>query len=359
MVRLPDYSGGSLANLMCELERRLTGHAPLPGLHDPLAATIPESETYVLVLFDGLGDHQLAHPRATTLAGSRTGVIDAPFPTTTIVSLSTIATGLAPAGHGILSHFLDLEGHGVVNALKWTHPGGRQASVDTSRLLPGPNLWERLRAAGIEPITVQPGNFENSPTSRLLYRGCRFEGAWSGRDLVEITCELAATPGRLILTYFPQLDLAAHVAGQESALYTEAMEVLDSGWSTLVHRLPPTAVAVGTADHGHIDYGTADKHDLGRGIGTLFGDPRGILGRGEVEKFREWASTLPARLEESPRHLFGPGDHPALAHRLPDVALLPGPGTLLIPTYMDNRLVGYHGGLDDREREVPLLVTAG
>lgn len=356
-MRLPDYSGGSLANLVGELERRLIGSAPLPGLHADLAAAIPPASTYVIALFDGLGDHQLAHPRAATLAAGRVGVLDAPFPTTTIVALSTIATGLAPAGHGILSHFLHLEGHGVVNALKWIRPGGRPVAVDTASLLPGPNLWERLRAGGVEAITVQPGNYEQSPTSRLLYRGCRFEGAWSDRELVGITCELAAAPGRLILTYFPQVDLAGHVAGQDSSLYDDAINLVDSAWSALVHRLPPDAVLIGTADHGHLDYGPEAKHALGRGVGTLFGDPRGLLGRGPVEELRTWADGLPATVVEDPRRLFGPGDHPSLEHRLPDVALLADPGVLLLPKFMDDRLVGYHGGLDPREMEVPLLVA--
>lgn len=357
-MRLPDYSGGSLANLVAELERRLIGSAPLPGLHAALAAKVPTASTYVIALFDGLGDHQLAHPRAATLAANRVGVLDAPFPTTTIVSLSTMATGLAPAGHGILSHFLHLEGHGVVNALKWTRPGGKPVEVDTASLLPGPNLWERLRDAGLEAITVQPGNFERTPTTRLLYRGCRFEAAWSDRELVEITCGLATTPGRLILTYFPQVDLAAHVAGQGSSLYGDAVDLVDSAWSALVHRLPADTVVIGTADHGHLDYAQGEKHQLGRGVGTLFGDPRGLLGRGSPEGFRRWAEGLPATLIEDPRRLFGPGEHPSLEYRLPDVALLADPGALLLPKYMDDRLVGYHGGLDPREMEVPLLVCA-
>lgn len=235
--------------------------------------------------------------------------------------------------------------------------GGKGRAGGHFRAAPLPNLWERLRAAGVEPITVQPGNFEGSPTSRLLYRGCRFEGAWSERDLVEITCELAATPGRLILTYFPQVDLAAHVAGQASSMYEAAIGLIDSAWSALTHRLPAGAVAIGTADHGHVDYGPPDKIDLGKGPGALFGDPRGILGRGSVEDFREWSTGLPGTLVESPRDLFGPGEHPSLPDRLPDAALLADPGVVLIPTYMDDRLVGYHGGLDDRELMVPLLVS--
>jgi hypothetical protein len=58
----PDYSGGGLINLVAELERRLTGKAVSPGLQPELAAAVPDAAGYLLVLCDGLGDGQLAHP---------------------------------------------------------------------------------------------------------------------------------------------------------------------------------------------------------------------------------------------------------------------------------------------------------
>ena len=58
-ITVPDYSGGSLVNLVAEFEHRLTGTSPSPPLHDYQAALIPEASTYVLFLFDGLGTLQL------------------------------------------------------------------------------------------------------------------------------------------------------------------------------------------------------------------------------------------------------------------------------------------------------------
>ena len=66
-MQIPDYSGGSLLNLVAEFEQRLTGTAQHPGLHPELAATIPDADSYLFVLFDGLGDHQLQHPAAVPL----------------------------------------------------------------------------------------------------------------------------------------------------------------------------------------------------------------------------------------------------------------------------------------------------
>ena len=103
-ITVPDYSGGSLVNLVAELERRLIGTSPSPELHPSLAAAIPESNSYVLVLFDGLGVGQLDHPSARTLRDSLVAPIDAPFPSTTTVSLATVATALPPSQHGLLGY---------------------------------------------------------------------------------------------------------------------------------------------------------------------------------------------------------------------------------------------------------------
>ena len=69
-ITLPDYDGGSLVNLMAELEHSLTGAAASRRLHPHLADHIPEADTYVLCLFDGLGAGQLDHPAAEPLADS-------------------------------------------------------------------------------------------------------------------------------------------------------------------------------------------------------------------------------------------------------------------------------------------------
>ena len=69
-ITVPDYSGGSLVNLVAELEHRLTDSSVSPPLHDHFAKLIPEASTYVLFLFDGLGTRQLDHPAAAPFAES-------------------------------------------------------------------------------------------------------------------------------------------------------------------------------------------------------------------------------------------------------------------------------------------------
>ena len=66
-ITVPNYVGGSLPNLVSELEHRLTGSSPGTRLDPSLAAEIPEACTYVLLVFDGLGTLQLDHEAASPL----------------------------------------------------------------------------------------------------------------------------------------------------------------------------------------------------------------------------------------------------------------------------------------------------
>jgi hypothetical protein len=362
--QVPSAVGRRLVDLVNELERRLTGSAPGPGLEAALAGRVPPADTYVIVLFDGLGHGQLGARGAGALTASSAGVLQAPFPTTTTVSLATIATGASPPEHGVLGHLMWLPRvQLVVNSLKWVTPSGTPVEYPTEDLLPVPNLWERLARAGREPITVQPGDFASTPLTKALYRGCRFEPVWSPEEAVLATAELARTPGRLILTYFPQIDFAAHVWGRRSPEYQAALSLVDTAWSRLCATLPPHAIAVGTADHGHVDYREEDKvmiRDRRFDSLVFFGDARMVYVKGEASTIDELAAEL--GVEPVPGAAVDrlwpsvPGRHPELAGRLPD-AVIPAPaGKVLLPPGFDRRLIGYHGGIEAAEIDVPLLV---
>ncbi len=359
-ITVPDYTGGSLVNLVAELEQRLTGTSPSPGLHPTLAAAVPDATTYVLFLFDGLGSLQLDHPAAASLRSSLRASIDSPFPATTTVSLATLATGLPPSQHGLLGYQLWLpETDRVVNTIKWTTQWGEPVPYDTSSFLPSPNLWERLSAAGLEPITVQPGNFVGSPLTDALYRNCRVEPIFTTDEAVDATVQLAATPGRLIFTYLPQVDFAAHVRGQDSDEYASAIAAVGHVWDRVASSLPAGAAMIGTADHGHIDF---PKHRQTR-IPTndhenriFYGDGRAMFVRGDGASL---AAELPATwlpIDEV-AHWWGPEPrHRAFADRAPDGVLVADDDALLLHRHSDDRMVGNHGALTDAERLIPLLV---
>ncbi len=359
-VQTPDYGGGSLVNLVAELENRLTRQSASPPLHAPLAAAIPEGATYVVLLADGLGAHQLDHPAAAPLRAAQSATLDAPFPTTTTVSWASIATGLPPSKHGLIAYQLYLpELGGVAYTIKWRRYGGEEVALDFDNFLPSLNLWERLGAAGAEPITVQPANFQGSRLSRILFRGCRFEPAYTAEELISATTQLAAAPGRLIVTYLPHVDVAAHMFGQASTEYAEAVGFVAAVWEQLQLRLPPQAVLVGTADHGHVDFSQADAVTISREVAgdrVLYGDSRVMFVKGNGAAR---ADDLPATWMDLAEvdHWWGPGPaHPQFSARAPDGLLVADDDRLIHHRFSDRRMIGYHGGLTAPEREIPLLV---
>ncbi len=355
----PSYESKGLVNLMAEIETRLIGTAPSPSLISDIASLIPDAASYVLVLFDGLGQAQLEHRGAATFRNSGAAVLDAGFPTSTSVSLATVATGLTPAHHGVVAHLTWMPEHQkVVNTLKWVDLAGQSVAHDYENFLPDPNLWERLRTAGIEPITVQPGDFSGTSLSRVLYRGARFEGIWDYPDLIDATVQLAAEPGRLIFTYVPNVDVAGHVYGLESTEFDEAIGLAANVWDALRNRLPPHATLLGTADHGLINFSEEQKQlvrepqfdDLRMG-----GDTRGVqlwCDDATAESLR----AITGGTLVDPATLVGPDPTPFTMERLGSHIVLAAQDRVILPRGFDKRLKAYHGGLDPREVEIPLMI---
>lgn len=356
------YCGFGLMNLANDLERRLSGSSAHEGLVPELATTIPVNPTYVVVVIDGLGTHQLNHERASSLAGALRADLLAPFPTTTTVSLASLSTGRPPSEHGVIGHALWLPAiDTVMNTIHFTTMRGASVDVDPSSFLPGPNLWRRLALTGTETVVVQPANFAGSSLTRMLYGGARFEGYSSAADAVDITCDVASHQGRLVVLYLPFVDVAAHTAGQSSHEYQTAMALVDTIWSRLDHHLPGGATLIGTADHGHVDIVEERKIRLPKQFGAdavLFGDSRALCVVGDPSAILE---RVPGRwIDRSDAEAWW-GHTPVsdeLSVRLPDGIVLPDDGWAVFPTSMNDRLVGYHGGWSAEERTIPLLVRS-
>jgi len=357
MAKPPSYDGSGLVNLIAEIESRLRGESPSPRLKD--ASSIPEAETYVLVLFDGLGKAQLGHDAAATFRSTNTGTLEAPFPTTTSVSLATIATGTPPSRNGQVAHLTWLPDVGkVVNSLKWLDLTGAHVPYSYGSFLPGPNLWERLRAAGVEPITVQPGDFAGSPLTRVLYRGARFEAAWDTDDIVEGTIQLASQPNRFVFSYVPHVDFAGHVYGLDSEEYAEAMKLAAGVWERLLAGLPPGVAVLGTSDHGLAEFKEEQKLLVRQPEFSSLrfaGDTRGVQLWGDPDVMADLEDLTGGQLTD-PLPLIGPDPVESALARVGESVLIPPDELAIVPKGFDKRLRCYHGGLSRAEIEIPLLV---
>src|SRR3989442_14295154 len=98
---LPNYSGGSLVNLVASIVQACGGEPRHPVLAALPAAELSEAENIVLVIIDGLGDHFLARRGAGgELARRRRASITPGVPSATPSAVPTPETGRAPLAHG-------------------------------------------------------------------------------------------------------------------------------------------------------------------------------------------------------------------------------------------------------------------
>jgi hypothetical protein len=269
---------------------------------------------------------------------------------------------MPPSQHGILAYQLWMEEVGqVVNTIHMTTQWGEKLDLDYERILPGPNLWERLKAHGCDPIAIQPGHFDRTPLTRTLYRGASFEPYWTEHEAVELTVQASLEPGRLVFLYIPHVDFAAHVAGQESSEYDDAMQTANMVWHQLTALLPDSVALAGTADHGHVDISEDHKIRLPDDAvrdRILYGVERAMFVKGDGEPLAdgihaEWIARvdLPA--------LWGPGPmHETFEDRVPDGIVFADDGYAVFHKHSNDRLIGYHGGLMAEERRIPLLVRS-
>jgi len=177
---------------------------------------------------------------------------------------------------------------------------------------------------------------------------------------VAAAVQLARQPRRLVMLYVPHVDFAAHVWGQESDGYTEALRLAAGIWQAIAAALPAGAAMVGTADHGHVDIPKSRQVRIGKAEHegrTFYGDPRVTFVKGDGASL---AAGLPATWLpfEEMAAWWGPGKpHRRFAERAPDGALFADPGWAVLHRFSDDRLIGQHGGLTEEELRVPLLVA--
>ncbi|MDE0168847.1 MAG: alkaline phosphatase family protein [bacterium] len=359
----PSYDGVNLANLAAELEVRLTGRSPTQGLRPELADLIPHTRNYLLLIIDGLGDQQLAHPAAATLRQHRRAALTAPFPTTTSVGLSSVTTALAPMQHGVIGYTQWMPTlRTVVNMLEWVDMATGQAiDLDPVGFHPSPNLPERLSAAGVRTMIFQPTELLDTPVSNMLCRGAERHGYSSPFD---IRPPALSSDGNRTLTvvYTAPVDTAAHAYRQRSQAYSTALSQTGQVWEHFRRSLPLDTTLIGSADHGHCDIPPDRKMYLDENLANglqWWGDGRLLMFRGPLEPVHGIARRTGAQFvsaEQLRRWLGGGPPHPALTE-FPTAALLALPGTVIFPQYLPSPYVGHHGGITPHELLIPLLVA--
>ena len=136
-----------------------------------------EPRSVVLLVLDGLGANEVDEPRRRSCASSprwRADAITTVVPSTTSTALTSIATGLAPAQHGILGYRMLVDDE-VLNVLRWQY--GVAAPARSVRRA-APQRVPRTPGAGRHPAASSA----TSGFSQAHLRGSTFVGWKTHRD---------------------------------------------------------------------------------------------------------------------------------------------------------------------------------
>ncbi len=385
----PDYDGWGLVSVASSIVRHFGGEAPGVPLHadvlDPEA--LRGADRIVLVVVDGLGWDQFRRsPIARALPDH--APITTVLPSTTVAALASLATGLAPATHGLLGYRTLLPRHGAITNLLRLRPYYSTRTlfdlgVKPEEFFPFDTVVGRLGAIGVAAGVVTKLPYVESELSRMIYRGSTPDGYVGLGDLgVRARRFLDAHRGRraFLEVYWDEIDTVAHRYGPGSDEHEAAVRALS--WTLETELFPAcsdgrTAVIL-TADHGHVHVPRERVLDLNARpnlLDDLVIPPTGegrfaylhvrdgrreAVRRAFLDAFDGEVDVVDAEALVAEGR-FGPPPHHAEIHaRTGSLVAIPRGDRKfeyrMTPTTGPSPLLGNHGGVDAAEMLVPLAV---
>jgi hypothetical protein len=357
---LPDLDDASVAGLV----PALLGVAEAAWIPEPART----AEQVVLLVLDGLGWQAIEEHRdlMPVLAGMTGGAITTVVPSTTATALTSIATGLVPARHGIVGYRMLVDG-AVLNVLRWSVGSGRRA--------PDPVAVQRHDAFLGRPVpTITRAEFRTTGFTNAHLRGGHFIGWHTTAGLVEQAARSIARGHKLVYAYYPGVDVTAHEFGLYDRAYERELADTDRMVGQLLALLPPASALLVTADHGqvHLERDSwIDISALSPLVETMAGDGRFRYLYARKGKNRElldaardnvgdsaWVFSRSELLEQG---VFGPEPVGRIPGRLGDVVLAARDAVAYIDPALPSemQLRSGHGSLTAAEMYVPLVAARG
>ena len=298
--------------------------------------------------------------------------LDSHFPSTTATNLSSLGTGTLPGVHGMLGYTVRVPRSGepgrLLNSLKWDE------RVDPVIWQSVPTLFERAAAQGICVSHIAAKRYEGSGFTQAALRGAQYLGANQIEDIIQSTVEAMKPGSSFSYVYINHLDSAGHDEGVGSEKWLIALATVSELITGLRNRLPAGTRLWVTADHGMINVGEkiilGQDNNLMNNVTLVGGEPRArhiYLREGATaETVEMWRETLGAKADVFSRdeviaaELFGPQVSLDSSERMGDlIAIAKGEMILVDPTRIkeESKMVGHHGGLEEREVAIPLLTN--
>lgn len=384
---LPDYTGGSVLNLMQAIGAACgsAGHGYAP-LHLRVPRALDGPRNLVLLVIDGLGEALLQRAgQGTQLLAHRVGTLTSVFPSTTAAAVTTLLTGLAPSQHALTGwHMNFAEAGSVLAVLPLRRRVARPPDREWAAVPPPEVLFDHrglFGSLGRQSHVVSPADIADSAFNRFHTRGAQSH-AYADREALFDCVRDIALSGKgpqYIHAYYDGLDSLSHRVGAYGEAATAELRELDAGFARLIGQLQgsDTAVLV-TADHGFIDSPETRCIDLAQHpqlaamlTQPLCGEPRVAYCHVDPGRHAAFEAYVAGNLGHATRCVrsatliaagwFGPhAPHPRLAGRVGTHTLLMRENWTMrdwLPGERRYRQIGVHGGLSKREMQVPLIAA--
>ena len=390
---LPDYTGYATCNVSQLILRTFGLTNRCPEVLHPLLDR--RYSRVVLCILDALGWNQLhtwiddipplqrLYERATVLPITTT------FPSTTTVALTTLYTGLTPAEHTITGHYMFLREVGAVaDVLRFSPLGDprrevyAERGIDVHELFPMYTVFEPLKKAGLQGVSITRGIFTNTALGWLHHVGAEVVGYLTGPDMIvhlRRAVEQRRKPG-LTVCYWDVVDMLSH---EYRPFSDEVRNAVDHFFYSIERevrdRVPESQRAdtllLITADHGQTDVPPEEAICMGEMAkirDLLMLPPTGqarapylYAGQGQVDGLAEELEKLDGRVmvrrsaDLLKEVLWGAPEHAdRIRHRVGDLTAIGRGGTMVYgpDTRRETlRLKGHHGSLTENEMIVPLI----
>lgn len=352
-----------------EYGRRLAGITPT-ALQEVLSGALTSA---VIIVVDGLGWVNLrgASDIAPTLTKLRGERITTVAPSTTAAALTTITTGQLPGTHGLIGYKIRNPDTGTITGvLKEWHE--ITAVRDWQRCT---TVFEKAAEQHVSARVYARPAHRNSGLTGAILTGATYYGAKQVTERFAALRSDLTTHNGIFYIYVDELDQAGHHSGAGSTQWRQQLRILDDEVARLLRHLPAHTGVILTADHGMVDIPASAHRTLDTRVsfppGTRWGgEPRfRYLYLRDPDRAAEVAEEI-TRVEGSSCYavtrqqlvtagVFGDVD-PAVLPRIGDVCVI-ARKRIAYYTEQDPRtarqIIGQHGGLDEDELGVPLLVA--